>query len=120
MTAARSRPSRRTRTEAAGVGSTPPSSACPPAAPRTPSVPKRFIPGATAIRVRLPLRKLRTLACFLQSRLAAFLHPWVPGQELPALELRAETGLRLDQRLRDPVTDRVGLTGHAPALHLGP
>src|SRR6185503_16172762 len=80
-----------------------------PANPRTPSVPNsRLVPGATAM-AGLTLRELRPLARLLQACLLALLDARVARQQLAALELGAQCGIRFDQGLRDPVAQRIGL-----------
>src|SRR5215208_2828355 len=74
-----------------------------PATPRTPSVPKRW-------RAKpLALGELGPLAGLLEAGLLALLDPRVARQEAAALELRAQVGIGLHQRPRDPVAQRAGL-----------
>src|SRR5947209_10618992 len=68
-----------------------------PARPRTPSVPNRWraIGGLylSGRPTNSALGELRALASLLQTRLLAFLDPWVAGQEAAPLELAPQVGI---------------------------
>lgn len=65
------------------------------------------------------LRELTRLARFLQTVLAAFLHPRVPGEKTHLLQARPQLGLGDADRPGNTVPDGTSLPRYAPAVNLG-
>src|SRR6202000_696147 len=70
----------------------------------------------TAKGRRSALAELRLLTGLLEAGLATLLDPRVTGEEAAALEVAAQLGVDLGQRLGDAVADRPGLAGDAAAV----
>src|SRR3954447_4918291 len=88
-----------------------------PATPRTPSVPNSL--RAMVPRRPLALGELRALAGLLEAGLLALLHACVTREEAALLELGAQVGIGLEQRLGDPVAQGACLRADAAAVHAG-
>src|SRR5436190_13206263 len=88
-----------------------------PATPRTPSVPNSLRRAVKA--AALALRELRPLARLLEAGLLALDLARVAREESLPLQVAAQVGVGLDERLRDAVAERAGLAGDAAAVDAG-